>query len=119
MTSIRKPSPHALHSEFESEVTYLGENTSSSGTHKAANLLGVLVRLGNSNGGMSPLALRFLYTGAIRPTFTWGAELFNRPKIANKIEPMRRLEYKALRKITGGYHGSSHEKLGWIANIPY
>ncbi|KAF8434017.1 hypothetical protein BGX38DRAFT_1275823 [Terfezia claveryi] len=29
---------------------------------------------------------------------------------------MRRLEYNALRKITGGYHGSSHEALGYIAN---
>ena len=27
------------------------------------------------------------------------------------------LAYKALRKITGGYNGSSHRKLGFIANV--
>ncbi|KAF8431499.1 hypothetical protein BGX38DRAFT_1334265 [Terfezia claveryi] len=39
-------------------------------TRKAAQLLHVLTRLGNSNGGMSPLVLRSLYTGAVRPIFT-------------------------------------------------
>ncbi|KAF8416605.1 hypothetical protein EV426DRAFT_685764 [Tirmania nivea] len=41
-------------------------------TEKAANLLRVLVQLGNSNGGMSPLAMRSLYTGAIGTIFSWG-----------------------------------------------
>jgi len=40
--------------------------------------------------------------GAIRPFFTWGAELFNLPSMASKFEPFRRLEYQALGKITGG-----------------
>lgn len=29
----------------------------------------------------------------------------------------RRLEYQALRRITGAYHGASHAKLGYIANV--
>lgn len=39
-------------------------------TKKAVRIWGVMRRLGNSNGGMSPLALRALYTGMIRPIFT-------------------------------------------------
>lgn len=27
------------------------------------------------------------------------------------------LEYQALRKVTGPYHGASHQKLGWIAEV--
>jgi len=30
---------------------------------------------------------------------------------------MKKVEYQALRKITGAYQGSSHQKLGWIANV--
>jgi len=30
---------------------------------------------------------------------------------------MRRVEYKALRKIPRPYHGSSHEKLGYITAV--
>ena len=77
-------------------------------TAKETTLLKVMTRLGNSNGCMSPRALRALYTGAIRPIFTWGSELWNRPK---------RVEYQALRKITGAYHGSSHETLLAISHI--
>lgn len=84
---------------------------------KAANLFQVLVGLGKTNGGMSPKALTSLYTGTLSTTFTWGAELFNRLEVTSKLEPMRRLEYQALRMITRGYHGSSLEKLGEIANI--
>ncbi|KAF8422185.1 hypothetical protein EV426DRAFT_706332 [Tirmania nivea] len=76
-----------------------------------------MLRLGNSNGGMSPKALRSLYTGAVRAVFVWGAQLYNRPGVEGRLEAMSRLEYKALRKITGGYHGSSKEKLALIANI--
>ncbi|KAF8418883.1 hypothetical protein EV426DRAFT_308995 [Tirmania nivea] len=43
-------------------------------------------------------------SGAIRAIFTWGAELFNGPGLAPKLEPMRALEYQ---RITGAYHGSS------------
>jgi len=84
-------------------------------TRKAERIWQVMRRLGNSNGGMSPLALRALYTGMIRPIFTWGAELWlHQPGNFNTFQ---RLEYQALRKITGAYHGASHEKLGLIANI--
>jgi len=72
-------------------------------------------RLGNSNGGISPTAMRSLYTGMIRPIFTWGAEvgLHNPPNYS----AFKRLEYQALRKVTGAYHGASQEKLGYIANV--
>jgi len=84
-------------------------------TKKAERIWLVMKRLGNSNGGMSPSALRALYTGMIRPIFTWGAELWlHQPGNFNAFQ---RLEYQALRKITGAYHGASHEKLGFIANI--
>ena len=66
---------------------------------------------------MSPKAMRALYTGAIRPIFTCGSELWNRPGIEHELELMKRAEYQALRKITGAYHGSSHEKLLTIAHI--
>ena len=84
-------------------------------TKKAERIWQVMKRLGNNNGGLSPLALRLLYTGMIRPIFTYGAEIWlhNPPN----LETFRRLEYQALRKITGAYHDSSHEKLGFIANI--
>ena len=84
-------------------------------TAKAERIWQVMKRLGNSHGGMSPLALKALYTGMVRPIFTWGAELWlHRPGSYNTFQ---RLEYQALRKITGAYHGASHEKLGLIANI--
>jgi len=75
----------------------------------------VMRRLGNSNGAMSPTALRSLYTGMIRPIFTWGAGIWlhNPPKYT----AFQRLEYQALRKITGGYHGVSHEKVGYISGV--
>jgi len=82
---------------------------------KAERIWHVMRRLGNSNGGMSPIALRLLYTGMIRPIFTWGAEIWlhNPPNYS----AFRRLEYEALRRITGSYHGASHEKPGYIGNI--
>jgi len=84
---------------------------------KATRVWKVISHLGNSNGGMSPQSHRALYTGAIRTIFTWGAELYNRPGIKPELTAMNHMEYQALRKITGAYHGSSHQKLGWIANI--
>ena len=47
--------------------------------------------------------------------FTWGAELWKRLGTEHELDPIKRLEYQALRKITGAYHGSSHEKLLGIA----
>jgi len=64
---------------------------------------------------MSPTALRALYTGAIRPIFLWGAEVWRDTN--PNISTFQRLEYQALRKITGAYHGSSHQALGLIANV--
>jgi len=69
--------------------------------------------LGNSNGSMSPLAQRALYTGAIdtgaiRKIFTWGAELFNRRTEATgkTIEP----ELLAMRRGSSTKHsGKSPE----------
>ena len=55
--------------------------------------------------------MKALYTGAIRPIFTWGSELWNKPGIDKELQPMKRLAYQAFRKITRAYHGSSHEKL--------
>ena len=88
-------------------------------TEKAIRLLKVLQTLGNSNGGMSPKAFRALYTGAIRPIFTWGSELWNRAsvEVEKELGMIKRAEYQALRKITGGYNGSSHDKLLAIAHI--
>ena len=86
-------------------------------TEKAAKLFQVMARLGNSNGGMSPKAMRALYTGAMRPLFTFHAELWKRPGAERDLEGMKRIEYLALRKITGAYHGSSHSKLLAIEQI--
>lgn len=82
-------------------------------TEKAGAAMNVLLRLGNSNKGMSPRALRSMYTGLIRPIFLWGAELWDQ---ANTSQ-MEHIEYQALRKICGAYQGSSKIKLGLIANI--
>jgi len=81
-------------------------------TRKANRILQVMRRLANSNGRISPSAL---YTGMIRPILTWGAEAWL--DTSPNIGAFKRLEYQALRKITGAYHGASHVKLGLIANI--
>ena len=57
--------------------------------------------------GMSPQGMRALYTGAIRTIFKCG---WNCLGIEHALESMKRVEYQALRKITGAYHGSSHER---------
>jgi len=76
-----------------------------------------MIKLGNSRGGISPKAMRALYTGAVRTIFTWGAELWNGPYTRSNISTMQRIEYMAIRKITGAYYGSSMEKLGLITNV--
>jgi len=83
-------------------------------TKNAEQLLNVMSRLSNSNGGISP---RALYTCAIRPILTWGAELWNGPHTTLSISAMERVEYTALRKITGAYRGSSKVKLGQIPAV--
>jgi len=67
-------------------------------TKKATNLFNVMRRPGTTNGWMSPRALRALLKGAIRPIFTYVAELWNGSHRTN-ISEMERLEYRALRKI--------------------
>jgi len=76
-----------------------------------------MIRLGNSNGGLSPNAMRSLHIGGIRPTFTWGVELWNGPHTDTNISGMERIECQALKNITAGYHGSSKQKLGFIAAV--
>ena len=76
----------------------------------------VMKHLGNAYGGMSHMALRSLYTGKIRPIVLWGAEFWYTSPLSVPHE-LSSLEYKALRKICGGYHGSSHFKLGAIAKV--
>jgi len=86
-------------------------------TKKAERIWQVMRRLGNSQGRMSPSALRALYTGMIRPIFTWGAELWLHRLELENFSTFQRLEYQAFRKITGAYHEASHAKLGLITNI--
>ena len=89
---------------------------------KAQLALNVLSRLAKRHrGGLSPKNLRAIYTGRVRPIAIYGAELWNRNSHTDRnrtlTEPLTRLEYQALRRITGGYNGSSYAKLGFIANI--
>jgi len=86
-------------------------------TKKARRLWDVRRRLGNSASGMSPKAIRSHYKGAIRAAFSYRAEIWNDPHYKTNTSEMEGLEYQALRKITEGYHGSSKDKLGYIANI--
>jgi hypothetical protein len=75
-------------------------------TKNAERLLNVMMRLGNSNDFTSPTALRALHTGAIRPIFRLGAEVWVGPHAVIKISAVDRLEYRALRKLTVVYQGS-------------
>lgn len=61
-------------------------------TEKAKKIFKIMTRLGNSNGGISPAAMRNLYTGMVRPIFTWGAELWNGPHTNTNITEMERIE---------------------------
>jgi len=63
-------------------------------TEKARNLLNIMQRLGNSNGGMSPAAMRSLYSGAISTISTWGSQLWNGLHINANIPEMMRVEYQ-------------------------
>ena len=64
-------------------------------------------RLGTSRGGLSPTGWRQLYTSSIRAIATYGWELADTNTIPQAMERLRKLQYKAVRKITGGNHGSS------------
>jgi len=65
-----KPSTTTLGITINSELSF--QDHIDSRTGKAERIWQVMRRLGNSHGGMSPLALRALYTGMVRPIFTWG-----------------------------------------------
>ena len=55
----------------------------------------------------------------IRPVITYGAEIWNRPngRPNPHLREAEQVQYQALRRITGGYHGSDHDKLLAIAGI--
>ena len=85
-------------------------------TAKAHAVALAMYQLQTSHKGIAPIASRSLYTGMIRPILTYGCELYmntNTPHISD----MLRLEYQVLRRISGAFHGSSHEKLGVITAI--
>lgn len=48
----------------------------------------------------------------------YGSQLWHRIQDPHhQQEPLRRLEYQALKRITGAYHGSNQRKLSFIANV--
>ena len=92
--------------------------------YKAKRCLGALSRISNSNGGIAPRAARLMYTGAIRPLMTYGAEVWwglRKPgggrQAAHPEEPLVRVEDEALRKVIGAFRGSDRRKVGWIAGV--
>ena len=73
-------------------------------------------RLGTSRGGLSPGTWRQVYTSSIRAIATYGWELVDlngNPA----LERLRKLQYQAVRKVTGGYHGSRQELLENISKV--
>ena len=71
-------------------------------------------RLGNSRGGLAPTAWRQVYTGSIRAIATYGWELGHTEPA---MERLRKLQYKAVRKITGAYYRARQETLETIAKV--
>ena len=71
-------------------------------------------RLGTPKGGLSPMAWRQVYTGSIWAIATYGWELRH---IDPAMERLRKLQYKAVRKITGAYHGARQEILEGITKL--
>ena len=74
-------------------------------------------RLGTSRGGLSPTAWRQVYTGSIRVIATYGWELADAKETSQAMERLRKLQYKAVRKVTGGYHGPRQELLEQISKV--
>ena len=68
-------------------------------------------RLGTSRGGLSPTAWRQVYTSSIRAIATYGWELVNPKENPQAVERLQKLQYQAVRKVTGGYPGSRQELL--------
>ena len=71
-------------------------------------------RLGTSRGGLRPTAWRQVYPGSIRAIATYGWELGH---TAPAMERLRKLQYKAVRKVTGGYHGARQTTLENILKV--
>ena len=71
-------------------------------------------RLGSSRCGLTPTAWRQVYTGSIRAIATYGWELGH---TGSASERLRKLQYKAARKITGGYHGSRQDLIEQISKV--
>ena len=71
-------------------------------------------RLGASRGGLSQTAWRQVYTGSIRAIATYGWEL---ECTGTAMEKLWKLQYKAVRKVTGGYHGARQFTLENIARV--
>ena len=82
---------------------------------KATQVWGAVCRIGNSYSGIKPRSYRQIYTGMIRPILLYGFEVINQNRIPwDKIES---LEYQAMRKVTGAYHGARKEKVLKIAGV--
>ena len=71
-------------------------------------------RLGTSRGGLSPTVWRQMYTGSIRVIATYGWGLGHTD---TAMERLQKLQYKAVRKVTGGYHGARQTILENITKV--
>ena len=84
-------------------------------TDKARKAANALLPFSNSRSGLTPAALRTLYTTIIRPILIYGSQIYNHKSL--NIRDFQKIKYQALRKTSGAYYGSSHQKLRWICNI--
>ena len=66
---------------------------------------------------MSPTRWRQLYTASIRTIATYGWELADTSTVPQALERLRKLQYKAVRRITGGYHSSRQELIENISKV--
>ena len=74
-------------------------------------------RLGTSRGGLSPTAWRQVYTSSNRAIATYDWELADLNNNSQPTETIRKLQYKAVRKITGGYYGFRQELLEEVSKV--
>ena len=88
-------------------------------SQKAKTVIDTMWRLCSSQGGILSRAARSIYTGMIRPIIIWGAELWNCPngRTNTLLYKAERIQYRALRRISGAYNGASTEKLLGITAI--
>ena len=76
-----------------------------------------IARLGTSRGRLTPTAWKQVYTSSIRAITTYGWELVGPDGNPQATERLRKLQYQAMRKVTGGYHGSSQQLLENITKV--